>query len=135
MSVAGAVEKLEYELRRIDELIEAAAVEKDVPEWTKLRMRRDALPRLMAEAKAAPIHEQIARLQEELEDLERDRQRTLEEPAPVVPDSQRGSVTGLMLRNGKLSGIAAQMSRVGRELDQCRRALVRVESEGIRSLE
>ena len=48
----------------------------------------------------------------------------------LVRLGMRGSVTTLMLRNRNLSGIIAQATRIGRDLDQTRQVLKRIEAEG-----
>jgi chromosome segregation ATPase len=124
------VQRLE-ELRSIVARIEDAAVDGDAGEWLRLSMRRDALPRLITEAKAAPIRAEIARLEAELEDLEEQRKAALREK-PEVPPHQRGTVTPMMVRNSKLGGIVARLSAVGRELDERRQELEQIERQGPR---
>lgn len=124
------IEQLVEEYNRLDEEIATAAVAEDATEWIRLRMRKDALPSMIAEAKARPIRKEVQRLEEELERLESERQAALAAPLPQVPAAQRGTVTGLMRRNQELSGITSRTSMVGKELDERRRQLAQIEHEG-----
>ena len=124
---------LEDELRRIGGLIERAAVNEDFVEWSRLAMRREALPSLVREARAQPVRREIEGLEEELEALEEQRQRVLEEE-PTVPAGMRGYVTPSMMRNRLLGGVSNQASAVGKELDEARRRLASIEADDVTEL-
>ena len=127
------VKLLEDELRRIGGLIERAALAEDFKGWARLAMRRDALPSLVREARAQPVRREIEGLEEELEVLEEQRQRVLDEE-PTVPAGMRGHVTPSMVRNRLLGGVSNQASAVGKELDEARRRLASIEAEGVTTL-
>lgn len=116
MDTTVTVEELLHEESLIGVRIEEAASREDTQEWIKLSMRRDALPSMIDGLRAQPIREEIGRLEAELEALEQERLRVLNEEHEV-PDAMRGSVTAVMVKNRKLSGIASRSARVGKELD------------------
>ncbi len=121
------IELLEEELRRIGAEIEEAATAGDAGEWIRLGMRRDALPRLIREAKAEPIREEVERLEAELEAADREMVRAREEPPPEVPAMLRGQQTPALLRNARLGGIRARQSAACRELAAARATLAEIE--------
>ncbi len=125
-----SVEVLEAELAGIGAEIEEAAVLEAASEWLRLSQRKDALPALIREAKAAPLRREVERLERELEALDQEMRRARQGPPPPVPEAMRGSVTPAMVRNQRIGGITAQASRAGKELVAAREQLARIESEG-----
>lgn len=106
---------LRAELEDIGRLVEEAAVDEDVVEFSRLVMRERALPRLIREARTAPLREQLARLEEEAEGLVAERDRALVEEPPPAPAMMRNTVTPAMMRAQILDGINRRESAVARE--------------------
>ena len=123
------VEELLHEEGLIEGRIEDAAIRGDVALWIRLTMRKDAIPRLLAEVRAQPIREEVEQLEAELADLERQRQRALAEE-PEVPAAMRSGVTPTMVRQRKLSGITSLSSQVGKDLDLRRTELENLTRKG-----
>lgn len=121
-----SLEALKAELAGIDGAIEDAAVQEDSESFLSLTMRREALPRLIREARANPVRERVERLEAELEALEDERQRVLDGDFEV-PENRRGDLDALMLRNQRLGSITQQSSRIGHHLEQARVELRQIE--------
>ncbi len=125
---------LEDELRGIDGLIETAAVDEDFVEWSRLAMRRDALPALLREARSRPLKAEIRRLEDELAGLDEELLQAREGPPPEVPEGARDRITQEMAKNARIGGISAELGRVGGRLKEKRRELEEIEREGVRPL-
>ncbi len=128
------IEQLEVELAGLNTRIEAAAVQQDGEEYLRLSMRQVALPYLIREETAAPIRDDICRLEEVLAELEVERQRIQAEPPPEVPSARRGYVTPIMARNVQLKGIIDQERSLSIELNRKRRELEQAAREGVTPL-
>ncbi len=125
---------MEAELIGLDERISAAAVEGDAEEFVKLQMRQRALPRLIREEAARPIHAAIRRLEGEMAELVEEERAVRESPLPEVPRGMRVVQTPAMLRNRQLADVRARQDLVARELDQRSCELTRIEVERPRTL-
>lgn len=99
----------------IGEKVERAAVEEDTVSWIEARMRADALPALIREARSAPLRARLARLDVEAERLVEERDRALVEEPPAAPAQMRGTVTPHMMRAQVLDGINRREGNVARE--------------------
>ncbi len=73
---------------------------------------------------------EIARLEEELSEIEVEAQRVREEPLPTVPPARRGTLTPLMMHNQRLGGVADRARAVGKEIQARRSLLAQIEAGG-----
>ncbi len=119
---------LKAELSGIGSRIERAAAEDDVVGWMELRMRADALPLLIRDARTAPFREQLARLDAEMDGLVEEREKALWEEPPPAPPGMRGTVTSHMMRQRLLDGINARESQASRERRTVLERIAKIES-------
>jgi hypothetical protein len=124
-------EHLQDELGQIASRIESAAMDEDVIEWNRLAMRRDALPGLIRQARAEPVHQEIDHLNAELDTLAEEELRAREGPVEVSTE-RRHNLTDGMVTNRLLSSITNRSRRVGRELRAAQGRLAEIEAEGTR---
>jgi uncharacterized small protein (DUF1192 family) len=117
------VDELRAELAALGARIERAAAEEDTVSWLELRMRGDALPMLIREARARPLKERLGRLDDELMRLVSERERLMAEEPPEPPASMRGTISKQMMRQRLLDEING---REGRASAERREALNRI---------
>ena len=110
-----SVAALERELAEIGGLIAEAAAEGDEAEWTRLRMRADALPLFIERQRLEPLRARLERLYAELDGLVAERERVLAEDPPEPPPASRGTVTALQMRQRLLDSVAGRERSAGRE--------------------
>jgi hypothetical protein len=124
----STVEELSAELEAIGGLIEEAAAEGRVGDALKLMVRERALPALIRRAKAAPLLEEISRLEGEMRGIVEEQQRVLDAPLPeqTFEQASRG-ITPEVLRQGELLGLSARQQEVREALRSLRGRLREVE--------
>lgn len=128
MRIVERIGRLREERENIERDIAEAAIAGDAAEWTRLRMRKDALDVFVWRAEADPVHEEVSRLEGELEALDAERERVLSEPLPEVEPARRHVVTGQMLRRQELEGIARQSQAASKDLKAARAKLAEMEA-------
>lgn len=111
---ATNVDALLAEQSGIRAKIERAALEEDTVSWLELRMRADGLPRLIKDARTAPLRERLTRLEEELDALVAERERALSEEPPAAPVGMRG-ITVHMRRAQVLEGVNGRERQASQE--------------------
>ena len=95
--------------------VERAAVEEDMGSWLDHRMRADALPRLIKEARARPLKERLASVEAELDAAVEELERAQHEPHPEVPPHLRGGVSPVQLHQARLQNIAGRQASAGKD--------------------
>ncbi len=121
------VDELRDELAGIGARIERAAAEEDAVGWMELRMRADALPRLIRDARLRPLEERLRRLDGELEALADERERVMTSEPPEPPASSHGAITKPMMRQRLLEGIHRRERSAIRERRETLDAIAAIE--------
>ena len=116
--MSSELDQLLEKQRQHDAAIVAAAVSGDSQKWARLRMRKDALPILVAEQRTKPTRERIKQLQSKLKEIEQRREETLQWEPEVTQEMRNRGVTAHMARNRRLQMLAQQESRISKQIDQ-----------------
>lgn len=124
---ATNVEALQLELAGIGARIERAAADDDVVSWMELRMRADALPLLIRDARTAPLKDRLARLEAEIDAAVEELERAQDEPYPEVPPHMKGRVTAGQLHQARLQSIAGRQREASRERREVLRKIEEIE--------
>ncbi len=111
-----ATEDLREELSELPALIESAALLGDAERWVRLSMRQQAIEARLADERIEPLRMAVESLEGQLRSLDFEREAALHGEAPEVPEHLQGFTTPQMQLNRRLESIAAQSSRLSREL-------------------
>jgi len=122
------VDALRDELEGIGRLVEEAAAREDVLEFDRLTMRERALPKLIRDARIAPLRDRLRRVEAELDALVEERRRALDEEPPEAPAAMHGTVTPLMMRQRVLDGIASRERAASQERRELLAKIAEIES-------
>lgn len=110
-----SVDELRAELAGIGARVERAAAADDVVGWMEARMRADALPLLVREARTAPLRDRLARVEAEIDAAVEELRRAQDEPYPEVPHHMRGQVSAGQLHQSRLQNIAGRQAEASRD--------------------
>lgn len=124
---ATNVDALLAEQSGIRAKIERAAVEGDTAAWLEHRMRADALPRLIKNARSGPLKARLERLDKEIDATVEELERAQHEPHPEVPPHLRGGVSPVQLHQARLQSIAGRQASAGKDRKELLARLAEIE--------